>query len=338
MVSGVLTAAPARDRLDWLDAARGAGILLVVLAHCLRGLEVAGLLPLTPVVQTVDRVIYAFHMPLFFLLSGMTFERVARRGTAGGYLRDRVLRLLWPLALWTWVFFAFRTAAGGAVNGGASWADFPLNPLPPQLHFWFLWALFILSIALYLPWRLWRHLSGGRADGSFWLAAFAASVGLSLWMPVPAPLGPWLVPAVHYAPCLIAGVLMARTDARVTGWRSTVLALLLFALLLKLAAARDTAPSNLVVALFAPALLLLALRSMVAQGMPMTALALLGQASMAIFLAHTIFSAGLRIALVAAGITDPVLHIGLGTGVGVLAPLGLWLAARRFGLARLAGF
>ena len=49
------------SRIRWLDAARGYGILLVIFAHVdysfLRG------------------IIYTFHMPLFFFLSGYVFER-----------------------------------------------------------------------------------------------------------------------------------------------------------------------------------------------------------------------------------------------------------------------
>ncbi len=338
MVTGLLTAAPARERLDWLDAARGLGILLVVFAHCLRGLETAGIQPLTPLVETVDRVIYAFHMPLFFLLSGLMFEHVARRHAPAGFLRDRMLRLLWPLALWTWIFFAFRAAAGNAVNGGASWAEFPLNPLPPQLHFWFLWALFVISVVLYLMWRLWQRISGSRSDTTFWLGSFTLSCILALWVPVPEALGPWLVPAVLYAPCLIAGVLFARGDVQITSLVTLLLTLALFALLLWLAATLNSAPSNLSVALFAPVLLLLALRRGVAMGVPFPYLGLLGQASMAIFLAHTMFSAGVRIVLVMAGIADPVVHLVLGTLAGLAGPLALWAAARRYGLMRLAGF
>ncbi|RYF48264.1 MAG: hypothetical protein EOO38_10485 [Cytophagaceae bacterium] len=47
-------------RIEWIDAAKGMGIFLVVLGHAL---------PSTTVAATV---IWAFHMPLFFFLSGLT--------------------------------------------------------------------------------------------------------------------------------------------------------------------------------------------------------------------------------------------------------------------------
>jgi fucose 4-O-acetylase-like acetyltransferase len=47
-------------RLDWLDAAKGLGILLVTLGH-------------TDIPSQLKTYIYTFHMPLFFFLSGYLF-------------------------------------------------------------------------------------------------------------------------------------------------------------------------------------------------------------------------------------------------------------------------
>lgn len=51
-----------KRRIPWLDHARGLGIVLVVLAHALATAEDNGRL---------YSVIYSFHMPLFFVLSGL---------------------------------------------------------------------------------------------------------------------------------------------------------------------------------------------------------------------------------------------------------------------------
>lgn len=53
---------PDKRRIQWLDHARGFGIVLVVLAHALATAEDNGRL---------YSVIYSFHMPLFFVLSGL---------------------------------------------------------------------------------------------------------------------------------------------------------------------------------------------------------------------------------------------------------------------------
>ena len=74
-----------------LDIAKGIGILLVVLGHC-------------PHVWTpVKQWIYSFHVPLFFLLSGMVWDRASHEESGFfnyAFLRKKALRLLVPGFLW----------------------------------------------------------------------------------------------------------------------------------------------------------------------------------------------------------------------------------------------
>lgn len=82
-------------RYDYLDIAKGIGILLVVWAHILLD-------------GVSHRVIYAFHMPLFFLISGMLFRRDKYSGFID-FLRKRAKRLLVPFAIYsvaTWCIWA----------------------------------------------------------------------------------------------------------------------------------------------------------------------------------------------------------------------------------------
>lgn len=54
-----------RGRILYIDIARGIGILLVILGHCIFNTE-----------SFVRTFIYSFHMPFFFMLSGMTYKPV----------------------------------------------------------------------------------------------------------------------------------------------------------------------------------------------------------------------------------------------------------------------
>ena len=63
------------ERIQWIDALKGFAILLVVFAHVAEryykfDLESTA----TPVFQTIYNVIYSFHMPLFFMISGFLFQ------------------------------------------------------------------------------------------------------------------------------------------------------------------------------------------------------------------------------------------------------------------------
>lgn len=50
-----------RQRLEWIDMAKGLGMILVMIAHA-------------PIPDQLKGVIYTFHMPLFFFLSGYLFS------------------------------------------------------------------------------------------------------------------------------------------------------------------------------------------------------------------------------------------------------------------------
>ena len=74
-----------------LDIAKGIGILLVVLGHC------------PQVWSPVKQWIYSFHVPLFFLLSGMVWDRASHEENGFlnvAFLRKKALRLLVPCFLW----------------------------------------------------------------------------------------------------------------------------------------------------------------------------------------------------------------------------------------------
>lgn len=50
-----------KDRIIWMDLAKGIAIILVIFGHCVHG--------------GIRGIIFSFHMPLFFILSGMTYKR-----------------------------------------------------------------------------------------------------------------------------------------------------------------------------------------------------------------------------------------------------------------------
>lgn len=70
-------------RVEWIDAARGLGILSVVYGHALG--------------NAFDGALYTFHIPLFFLLSGFVYHP---SGTLKGYAVHRARQLLVPYAFW----------------------------------------------------------------------------------------------------------------------------------------------------------------------------------------------------------------------------------------------
>jgi acyltransferase len=86
-----------KDRIDWVDIAKGIGIILIVFGH--------NLLP-----PYIRQVVFAFHVPLFFFLSGMFFNT---RCNLKQFIIDKYKKLVIPyfiFAITTYIFWFFVTS------------------------------------------------------------------------------------------------------------------------------------------------------------------------------------------------------------------------------------
>lgn len=62
-------------RIEWLDSLKGFAIFLVVVGHAVLGYLRAGTFPEYQwSLQLTHDLIYSFHMPLFFLISGFLYK------------------------------------------------------------------------------------------------------------------------------------------------------------------------------------------------------------------------------------------------------------------------
>ncbi|MCS0466838.1 acyltransferase family protein, partial [Burkholderia mallei] len=136
-------------RDSYLDTARGAGIILVVYGHVLRGLFSAGLVPAgwpSALLAATDYTIYTFHMPLFFLLSGLHVPKSLRR--AGDvFLLTKLRTIVYPYFVWSLLQGTVQIALSAR---GTNHAFTPNDLLAigwrPFGQFWFLYALFICML------------------------------------------------------------------------------------------------------------------------------------------------------------------------------------------------
>ena len=80
-----------KTRLVYIDIAKGIGILLVLLGHLLNN------------GHWLKSVIYTFHMPLFFIVSGM----VLRPQPVIKKIRNRITDVLVPYFIWALIFSGF---------------------------------------------------------------------------------------------------------------------------------------------------------------------------------------------------------------------------------------
>jgi fucose 4-O-acetylase-like acetyltransferase len=325
----------ARTRNVSLDVAKGLGIILVVIGHAWRGLESAGLIGNPDLFRVIDTLIYNFHMPLFFLLSGMTFEAWALKRPYPEATISRVTRLLWPLVLWSYLFAGARLAAGDAANTQVSGIESLLFfPLPPRDHFWFLWALFLQHLFVLALIR-----AVGRPLGSATWAALAAGVVLASSF-TPVGLNAWTVGALTYAGAFLTGLALGPNGLPARGALAFALAATAFIGLQVLSFQLPTSLLTSQVLGILLSLAFLALIRVASNSRPNAALhllAYLGVSSMGIYLAHTIFSAGIR-AVLGRFTSDLSLHMIAGTLIGIIGPLIIYAVIRRIGRPAWIGF
>ncbi len=329
-----------REKIAWVDSAKGVGILLVVIGHTWRGLQADGLIADQQIFAAVDRAIYVFHMPLFFFMAGLFFNKTAEISNFVIFSKSKAIRLIYPLFIWTWIYSLLKLAMNDFVNSPLRLDDFPFFPLPPFELFWFLWALFVIQISLFLTFSVLNKIF--ESEATKYLAAFSVLAVLFLVHPYLGDSEAWLGAAVLNAPYLMLGVLMARMKTMMVsttvGWIALGMFILVQVLTLQLP---QTTASNLllaVIAVLSISLVVMGAERLRPTSYPLYILRLLGNASMAVYVAHVIFSAGTRIVLSLANVSNLPVHVVLGTLSGVCGPLLLFMAARRLGISKRAGF
>ncbi len=130
------------NRLDWPDAAKGIGILFVVAGHVLGGLIDANIPFAHWPLREVFVAVYTFHMPLFFLLSGL-FVAARIERDPHGFLRSVVRNVYYPYLVWSAIQFTVMSLAGQWTNTqpGPYLATLLRIPFLPLSQFWFLLVL-----------------------------------------------------------------------------------------------------------------------------------------------------------------------------------------------------
>ena len=79
------------NRILWIDAAKGIGLLCVILGHL--------------GVPYLSTLVYTFHMPLFFFLSGIVFS--GSKYSPAEFLKRKLKSLVLPYFTLGGVIFAF---------------------------------------------------------------------------------------------------------------------------------------------------------------------------------------------------------------------------------------
>ncbi|WP_374625704.1 acyltransferase family protein, partial [Devosia sp.] len=105
-----------KSRLDWVDAAKGLSIILVVMMHSAYG--VGEDLADTGILHYIIGWATPFRMPEFFLISGLFLSQVIARPWRL-FADRRIVHYLYFYALWAVLQIAFKVGLGTGDLGTA---------------------------------------------------------------------------------------------------------------------------------------------------------------------------------------------------------------------------
>jgi fucose 4-O-acetylase-like acetyltransferase len=342
------------QRHAWIDVARAVALVLVVVGHTERGLVAAGIMP-GATAHDFDRVIYSFHIPLFFLISGLLFAQSIGRRPFMLTWKARTLRLVQPCLIWSIVLLGLIVLAANLANTpvspGDALAGILLLPLQPVSIFWFLYTLLLCMLVSGLAVEYWRFTPTKLLLWSFvihlvyllWLSDLQTGAGLQfvrfgehqLYFAVGFFLSPSVLPHDASLP-------ERWQDPRFIGAFAILMAVCFLAaviVLTELDLSYHSAIGTLA-ALSASAAVLSAcyLATRVGTWTVPAAVLTISSETLPIFCMHVPFIGAARLAMVHLGITDATVLLMAGTVIGLSGPLLALRLMDSLGLSRFAGF
>ncbi|MBS0419146.1 MAG: acyltransferase [Proteobacteria bacterium] len=311
-------------RLQWVDQAKGIGIVLVVFGHVLSGVKLAGLKLDPQFFRWTWDAIYSFHIPLFFYLSGLFFPHSWQRRGLRGVMLSKVDTLVYPYVLWSLLQGFLQVAMSQHINNPVTLGEVFSLLWHPRQEFWFLYALFfvyLIACLLYAvlpPQRRWMLLVAA-------VVFYFFRAGVPRW--------PSIMYPAWYLVYFLAGALLHSATQSITAqprrWLALAVAVFAGATVLAhwLAQTVPYGQSNPLISAgnllsaVAGTMMTVCLSVLLAtRGVRL--MAQLGRMSLQIYLLHTTAAGAVRIALIKLlGVNSVPLHLLVGTAVGIAAPM-----------------
>lgn len=132
-------------RILWIDYAKCVGIILVVLGHALQGVMVSYSLPDSTNITLLYRFIYGFHMPMYFILSGIFARRWSNRSSQTA-VKQKIRAIVVPYFAWSFITGTIMQLVSKYTNNGLGIRNVMLSPVIPFSEYWFLYSLFFIFI------------------------------------------------------------------------------------------------------------------------------------------------------------------------------------------------
>ncbi len=138
-----------RNRLAWIDYARGIAIVLVLYRHVFEGIKQSGIdIQHFMGLEHANIIFFSFRMPLFFIVSGVFMGGSLLKRGLNEFILNKCKIILYPYALWAAIQITLQLIFSQYVNGGREWTDYLYILYSPREieQFWYLYALFNVTV------------------------------------------------------------------------------------------------------------------------------------------------------------------------------------------------
>lgn len=319
--------------MDWVSYGKGIGIFLVVYGHLLSSSYNAGINISEHFFALSDSIVYSFHMPLFFLLSGIFVEQSLRKRGPGQFLLTKLRTIAYPYLIWSLLQTTIEVMFAGQTNYGITKYDIFAVIYKPWAQFWFLYALMWMHVVYTVISRFERH-------SPVMLGLLAIVL---YFFPISTPIAALQGFSINLL--FFAGGIYLRKYVIDSGKNYTIplwLTIALFAALLAsgiyifenlIEPTRLTKGTHPVYFLYLSALGITAcvgLSQYLSHTKKFRYIKLLGDYSLQIYLAHMLAGVAARIILLKVfNLTNPVLHVSIVIFVALAAPIVIYKVAKR---------
>ena len=198
------------QRLIWLDCCKGFAIICVVIGHIADGYLKANMFPdHTRLLENIFNVIYLFHMPLFFCLSGIAFylaycKNKNNKNKNKRKMAAQIVNLLWIYILFSVLLWVMKFVFSGTVNHEVSINDLYMIPLKPIGEYWYLYALLFFYLLGSVTSKLQPTLECGLFGITFLISCTTAFISYNGVFP--------LKTILYYFVFFFLGIILGKTE------------------------------------------------------------------------------------------------------------------------------
>jgi fucose 4-O-acetylase-like acetyltransferase len=320
------------NRILYLDCCKGFAIIAVVLGHIADGYLKADIFnDKAWFLESLFNVIYLFHMPLFFCLSGMAFYIAYCRKKNTKKWMIQLANLIWDYFLFSAIMWVMKFVFSGSVNNEVFIRDFFLLPVKPIGEYWFLYALSLFYIFAWFTSNNNRKMEVVILSIAFIVSCINAYIPYSGIFPIKT--------LIYYYVFFDLGTILGRAEINGGGILkkkavASIAVLLTITSIIGVLYFHVNVSRLPVLATLCGTISMLAIIFVFRKYVSLSVLQILGKYSLDIYLLHSFFTAANRKLLFKMGIDKFSLNILSNFILSICLPIGISIVLKKFRIYR----